>query len=538
MTLFLDAFVARAAASPDAVQFVLVAGVDERPLTHRAIIEGVSRYAELYRFRDRALRTVVLISLLPGEDLIFAFLGALMAGCVPALMPFPSQKQDPAHFWASHNALFRHIGGGMMVTFDENVAQLRSHVDEGLLDILTPGDAPDHAVDAQWPTWAGDEVCCLQHSSGATGLKKGVTLTSDAIIAQIAAYRNMLTMQPDDTIVSWLPMYHDMGFVATLLQPLVVGNTAVIMSPFEWLTQPTRLFELIERYEGRFSWLPNFAFNHLASSAGRHPPFDLSGMKAFVNCSEPCKAATFDKFLQAFGAWGVRAEQLQVCYAMAETVFAVSQTALDRPVTRTDVSVERLRSNVVANPADDGDRITILGTGRPLDGIEVRIEGVDVGEIMLACPFVFDGYYRKDSADAFRDGYYRTGDLGFMRDGELFVLGREKDLLIVLVKNFYAHEVEQIVTEVKGVKPGRVAALGIYNDDIGSEEAIVIAERDGTVADAEMRRSIKSRLSDSIGLVPKRIVFVDQGWLVKSTSGKTSRSENKTKCLMMTEAIA
>lgn len=536
MPFFLDAFISRATAAPDAVQFILIAGADEVRLTNRIILDGSSRYADLYRSRARAPRSVVLISLLPGEDLIFAFVGALMAGLVPALMPFPSQKQDPAQFWASHNALFKHIGGGLMVTFDDNVDQLSRGIGAGLLEILTPADTMAASSGAVWADWTGDEVCCLQHSSGTTGLKKGVTLTSNAIVAQIASYQKALSIETSDTIVSWLPLYHDMGFVATLLLPLVVGNVAVIMSPFEWLTQPLRLFELIERYDGRFSWLPNFAFNHLATSAGRHAPIDLSGMKAFINCSEPCKAATFDKFLEAFGGeWGVRAEQLQVCYAMAETVFAVSQTALSRPVTRLDVSADQLRLNIIADPVDEADRTTILSTGRPVEGIEVRIDGGEVGEIMLAGAFVFDGYYRKDSAQAFRNGYYCTGDLGFVRDGEVFVLGREKDLLIVLGKNFYAHEVEQIVTDVDGVKNGRVAALGIYNDEIGSEDAIVIAERDGSVADSDMRKAIKTRLSDLIGLVPKRIMFVDQGWLVKSTSGKTSRSENKKKCLELME---
>jgi fatty-acyl-CoA synthase len=316
-----------------------------------------------------------------------------------------------------------------------------------------------------------------------------------------------------------------MGFVAAFLMPLLLGNPVVMMSPFDWLADPLSLFDAIERYHGRFTWLPNFAFHHLANSADGARPRDLSGMKAFINCSEPCRSETFTHFLDRFANWGLRSEQLQVCYAMAETVFAVTQTPPGTPPKPLHVSGSTVR-DARAIRFESDDPVAVLSTGRPIDGISIRIEGAEVGEILLQGAFLFEGYFQQDSSVAFTQGWYRTGDIGFMHEGELYVLGRQKDLIIVLGKNFLAHELEALVNRVAGVKPGRAVALGIFNPTVGSEDVIIIAELDETAPQTSVRGGIRSILENMVGLVPRTILLVPQGWLIKSTSGKISRSAN------------
>ncbi|WP_213768601.1 AMP-binding protein [Caballeronia sp. dw_19] len=528
MSSILHNFLTRVESDRDRELFTIINNNSPVSLTHRQLLDGGSRYASILKNRGANPGDVVLISLKLEPDFIFAFLGSLLAGCVPSMMPFPSAKQDPALFWSSHDDLFRHIGGGFFITFDENVEQVQANITPDLLTILTPADAAHASGHAGAYEWTDREICCLQHSSGTTGLKKGVTLTSRAIVDQLDSYAASLGLEDDDTIVSWLPLYHDMGFVATLLMPLVRGNHSVIMSPFEWLMDPVELFRLIERYDGKFVWLPNFAFNHLARSMRGTDNVDLSGVKAFINCSEPCKVETFDTFLATFERFGVRREQLQVSYAMAETVFAVTQTRIGAPVRSVAVSQRALREEQRIS-LEGTDLIRLLSTGHPIDGMEVRIVGGEVGEIALKGDFVFGGYYKTDSAQAFQDGYYLTGDLGFLVEGELYVLGRTKDMIIVLGKNFFANEIEAILNTVAGIKPGRAVALGIYNPEIGSEDPIIVAELDGSAEVKSIRSEMKRKLESTIGLVPKKIAFVEPGWLVKSTSGKISRSENISK---------
>jgi acyl-CoA synthetase (AMP-forming)/AMP-acid ligase II len=524
MAGFLTPFLMRAATDPDRVLFTLDVGGNLTPCTHATLLHGARRHAGIFLAAGALPGQTLLISLRPGADLYHAFLGALLLGCIPSMMPFPSAKQDPALFWDSHNRLFAHLGGGIIITDSDYVDAIRDNSPNGLMTILTPAyqaeiyDGPNHA-------WSSDDICCLQHSSGTTGLKKGVTLTHDAIEQQIDSYRRAIQIEADDTIVSWLPLYHDMGFVTTTLLPLVLGNHTVVMSPFEWLSRPTALFDLIERFDGKFAWLPNFAFKHLARSVQDEHPRDLSRVKAFINCSEPCKPQTFDAFLERFSSWGVRPDQLQVCYAMAETVFAVTQTALGTPVTRLTIS-----SSSLAEPAslsfDGPNLVCVLSAGRPVDGIQVRIDGAEIGEILVRGRFVFRGYYRVDSGDCFSDGWYRTGDIGFYWQGELFVLGRKTDLIIVLGKNFFAHELEELVNSVPGVNPGRAVALGVYSAELGSEDVAIVAEPHPGADRRGVRLAVRKVLEGTLGLVPRHIMLVEPGWLVKSTSGKISRKEN------------
>jgi acyl-CoA synthetase (AMP-forming)/AMP-acid ligase II len=320
-------------------------------------------------------------------------------------------------------------------------------------------------------------------------------------------------------IASWLPLYHDMGLIACFMLPLIADGVIVSLDAFEWVAKPEILLAEIQRARARFVWLPNFAFHHLVRTRSGEA-CDLSSVRAFINCSEPCKPATFDEFAAAFG---VDAERLQTCYAMAETVFAVTQTRLGEPPRRI------LR-----------DGKAFLSCGPVIDGLELRIldgEGAAlppdrVGEIAVKGACLFSGYYKleNETKAAFAGDWYRTGDLGFVEGGELFVTGRIKDLIIVNGRNFYAHDIEAVVNAVAGIKPGRAVAVGRFSEVSQSEELLVIAEAEGTDA-APLRKAVRDAIEAAAGLTGATVQIVPPGWLVKTTSGKISRSENLAKYL-------
>lgn len=517
------------------------AGVHE--LTFRQFSDRATAIAGHLREAGVRKGDVVLIFLPTSPEALPAFIGAMMIGAVPSLMPLPSAKQHPRVYWSSHRRLLDRIRPRVLLTDRDHAAQLQDNglAKEGRTIIaLQEGDGdltpPSVRIDA------GD-IALLQHSSGTTALKKGVALSHAAILKQARAYADRLGADADDSIVTWLPIYHDMGLIACSIVPLVLGQTVTILDPFDWVARPASLFDAIRRYEGRFVWLPNFAFEHLTRAVPADYSGDVSSVRAFIDCSEPCKADTFDRFAARFAAIGVRREMLQVCYAMAETVFAVTQTVPGVPVRGIAVDRKALREERVAvKPLTGEPSLTLLSNGLSIDGVTVAIrdgasvlEENRVGEIVVAGDFLFDGYFNDPATTAERvsDGWYRTRDLGFIRDGEVFVLGRIDDLLIISGRNLHAHEVEGIVGAIPGLKAGRAVAFGVDNPVIGSEELVIVAERDPELASEarNLERRVRTAVFDRTGIDVRDVAIVDPGWLVKTTSGKISRERNKARYL-------
>ena len=540
---FFGAFLDRAEHQPDRTAIVLGIGQDERGLSLVDLKRDARRWAGMFLSRGAKPSDVILIALPLCPDLIAAFLGALWVGCIPSLMPHPSAKQDPVLFWSSHDLLFARLGGGIIVATSDHRAAILANIVSATMDVVTPSDASAASADDDVPlhAWRGADHACLQHSSGTTGLKKGVLLSLDVIAAQVEAYAAALKLQPNDTIVSWLPLYHDMGFVACLLLPLSLGIVTVLIDPFVWLTDPLLLLEAVERHAGTLVWLPNFAFAHLVNAAEDvEQRFDLSSLRAVIDCSEPCRPETLTAFGKCFENWGLRNQSLSTCYAMAETVFAITQSALWQapPVVRVDRAA--LDAGRIVEVAATEDGVSLVSSGTPIAGVELGLLDESlapaasdrIGQIAVRAPFLFDGYHLEPdrSRATFHERFYLTGDLGFCKNGELFVLGRRDDLLILLGRNVFANEIESILGDVSGIRPGRLLAMGIPNRTVGSQELVILAERSAddveiTIVRATMRR----RLESIIGIVPKKIIFVEHGWLMKSTSGKISRAENRRK---------
>jgi acyl-CoA synthetase (AMP-forming)/AMP-acid ligase II len=354
-------------------------------------------------------------------------------------------------------------------------------------------------------------------------------------------------MTSDDTVVSWLPLYHDMGLIAGFVMPILLRSPLVLMSPFDWVRAPYRLMHAMTDYRGTLSWLPNFAYNFCAKKIRDRDleGVDLSSWRAVINCSEPMRWQSHQLFLERFEPYGLKPSALATCYAMAENVFAVTQGGIDEPVQVDEVDLNSLQGGFAQQDDGAGISIKMLSAGVPIENTEVRVLTQDrmdapdrqVGEIAIHSNCMLSGYYNRQdlTKQAFYQDWYLTGDLGYTADGELYVTGRKKELIIVGGKNIYPQDLEELASEIPGVYPGRVVAFGVFNSDLGTEDVGIVAETDSV--DPDERRQVAIQIRDHVtrnsDVAARYVEVVDRKWLIKTSSGKISRGANRDKFLSM-----
>jgi acyl-CoA synthetase (AMP-forming)/AMP-acid ligase II len=494
-------------------------------------------YAYNAHFRSAGLQvgSVVAIILTHSVEIYAAFLGSMMAGLVPTIMPFPTPKQDREKYWRSHGELFALSGIKAVFSYAENVDDIQRHLGEQVHHISIEADVDLNEFSSE--ITFGD-LAVLQHSSGTTSLKKGVMLTHRAIFNQVANYTHAIGMNAQSRIVSWLPLYHDMGFIACFLTPMIVGCALSHLDAFTWSAKPTVLLDEIVAFGGEYIWLPNFAYNHIANSMRKSKEWDLGTVKAIINCSEPCKSETFEVFRSKPQLRNLSPAALQVCYAMAENVFAVSQTPIGEPPKKITVTTSTFREGMtveLAPPATAG--VDILSCGRIIHGTEVAIlrpngtrsyEEKVIGEIAISGSSLYSGYYRRPEITEKRlvDGWHHTGDIGFVINDELYVTGRVDDLLIIRGKNIYAHEIEEAVNALGLTIPGRAVAFSVFSQDRGEVSLVVLAESEDVSTQSEIRKAVRKTIEEMFGVSLADFRILAPRTLRKTTSGKLSRKDN------------
>ncbi|MCB9422113.1 MAG: AMP-binding protein, partial [Ardenticatenaceae bacterium] len=263
-------------------------------------------------------RDLVIIAHTQNLESIYAFWGTMLAGAIPSMFPTLTEKLDPAIYMQNMAELVSFSNVRAILTTDEFAPQLAERVQCAVIgEQLSAIGERSPATSHQPPATNPDEIAFLQHSSGTTGLQKGVALSHRAVLNQLASYSNAIGLNEQDVIVSWLPLYHDMGLIAGFLLPLVQGVPLVLMSPFDWAKHPALLFRAIAEQQGTLCWLPNFAYNHCARRIRQRDAeqFSLASMRLFINCSEPVRHDSHQLFLERFADWGVTPEKLGVSYA-------------------------------------------------------------------------------------------------------------------------------------------------------------------------------------------------------------------------------
>jgi fatty-acyl-CoA synthase len=528
------------------------AGRDDVPVTYEALVRGASAYARALAQEGIQPGEVVVLILQHGEDLLHSFWGAILHGAIPSIMPFLTEKLSPERYRADLSALISVTRPAAIVTYPEFEAEVRSAAGEGevvravLVTSRIPSDSQGELDGLRGFERKPEDIVLLQHSSGTTGLQKGVALSHQAVFNQLQAYSEALALGDGDVIVSWLPLYHDMGLIAGFLMPILSGNLLVLMSPFDWVRAPYRLLQSISKFGGTLTWLPNFAYNFCAQKIrDRHiEGVDLSSLRAVINCSEPVRWESHQAFFERFRSYGLRLEALQTSYAMAENVFAVTQSQLGREPVVEEIDREAFMVERVARRASEGKpAMKMMSSGRPLRNVEIKVldengkevpDGV-IGELALRSDCMLTGYFNRPdlTEKTLRDGWYLTGDYGYISNGEVFVSGRKKDMIIVGGKNVYPQDLEALTYEVPGVHPGRSVAFGLFDEEQGTEDVVIIAESD-LEDPAEQQRladAIRQHVTKNSAIALRHVRVVGPKWIVKTSSGKTARAANREKFL-------
>ncbi|MGD0403926.1 MAG: AMP-binding protein [Candidatus Acidiferrales bacterium] len=508
--------------------------------------------AQAASFKEHGLSkgdTVILI-MPQGAALMAAFAGAMLLGAVPAILAYPTFKVEPAKYRFGLAGVSANLNAKLVVVDESFPAEFLESV--SLSDqskLIRAHSAPPTSGNGGVTLIPSEpeDLAFIQHSAGTTGLQKGVALSHGAVLRQLAHLSHALQIRPSDRIYNWLPLYHDMGLIACFILPMVYHLHVVMQSPTDWVLQPGSMLHLVSKYKCTLSWVPNFALSFLASrvKSKARKKYDLSSLRALINCSEPVRAESMDSFAAAFSPSGLQPTALQSSYAMAENVFAVSQSGMNGGMpARTWIDGAKYQSERIAVPVEKGRGPCFVSSGQSLPNNEVRIvsEKGDalpdrhVGEILIRSDSMLDGYYNRPDLTSLslRDGWYWSGDLGFLLDRELYVTGRKKDLIIVGGKNIYPQDVEEIAFSHPAIHDGRAVAFGCYNADLGTEEIVLVAEVEepsNLESSSDIDRAIRGAIVAELGVAPRAIYLKPPRWIVKSTAGKPARSATREKLL-------
>ena len=485
-----------------------------------------------------------------GIPLMAAFAGAMRLGAVPAILAYPNFKVEPAKYRFGLAGVTANLHAKAVVIDAEFPEELLGHVLLGDAQLLRASEDVAASEELDWPGADPDSLAFIQHSAGTTGLQKGVALTHTAVLRHLETLSAALQIGAGDKIYSWLPLYHDMGLIACFILPLVAHVPVVMQSPLDWVMHPDTLLQIFTEHRCTLAWLPNFAFQFVPRRTPRErwPRFDLASARALINCSEPVRASSMNEFYQAFAGCGLKQSALQASYAMAENVFAVTQSGINGKLGPEVVWAEgqRFRSEhrIVEVAEGTAGAVSFTSSGQLLRGNEVRIVSDSgetladgcVGEIAIRSDSLFQGYYNRPelTQKAIRDNWYYSGDLGFMLRTELYVVGRKKDLIIVGGENIYPQDIEEIVGSHPAIHDGRAVAMGVFNPEIGTEEIVVVAEveREESLQKAEeIERELRENVVAAMGVAVRGIFLKPPKWIVKSTAGKPARSTTREKLM-------
>ena len=504
--------------------------------------------------------------MLPTSRAFFvSYAGILLAGAIPVPI-YPPFRADRIEEYADRQAaILNNAGVCMLLTFRRaevvakllkpRVRSLDSVVDaEKLLDAAdkapppAPGALPAHLTGAR--VRKSSDIALLQYTSGSTGDPKGVTLTHANLLANIRSIGEAVQLTSEDVGISWLPLYHDMGLIGAWLSLLHFATPLCVMSPLAFLTRPERWLWAFHKHRGTITAAPNFAYELCVRKIADKDieGIDLSSWRAALNGAEPVNPETLERFEQRFAKYGFRREAQLPVYGLAEASLAVTFPPLNRGPRVDLVHREAFTGQGRAEPApDDPAAIAFVSSGMPIPRHEVRIvddsgnelKDRNEGFLWFRGPSATSGYFNNSAATQklFPEGeratgefaWVNSGDRAYRAEGEIFVTGRVKDIIIKGGRNLYPHEVEELASRAEGIRKGCIVAFGLKDRGSGTEKLVVVAE--SRESEPARRRVIAASVTQEIcaglGLPPDRVELIPPGSIPKTSSGKLRREETR-----------
>jgi 1-acyl-sn-glycerol-3-phosphate acyltransferase len=506
--------------------------------------------------------------MLPTSRAFFvSYAGILLAGAIPVPIYPPFRADRIEEYAARQSAILNNAEVCLLMTFRraEAVAKLLRPRVPSLTEVAdaeklieaadkapapSPGALPLHLTGSR--AREGSDIALLQYTSGSTGDPKGVVLTHANLLANMRAVGEAVQLGPGDVGVSWLPLYHDMGLIGAWLTLLHFGIPLAVMSPLAFLTRPERWLQAFHKHRGTISAAPNFAYELCVRKIADKDiqGVDLSSWRAALNGAEPVNPETLERFANRFRSYGFRREAQLPVYGLAEATLAVTVPPLGRGplIDRVERETFASQGRAVPGAPEEETAIAFVSSGQPIPRHEVRIvdeSGKEIadrteGFLWFRGPSATCGYYRNAKATeallplgpAQKEGEYawvNSGDRAYRADGEIYVTGRVKDIIIKGGRNLYPHEVEELAARAEGIRKGCIVAFGLKDEGSGTEKLVVVAET--RERDAARRGAIASSITESVtqglGLPPDRVELIPPGSIPKTSSGKLRREETK-----------
>jgi len=518
----------------------------ERTITYGELLRESRRIAGGLAERGVRKGDTVALMLPTGMDFLRSFQGILIAGAIPVPIYPPIRLDRLAEYARRQAGILADAGVRLLVTVRRGLAlaELLRPLVPSLREVATPEEIAGAGGGWPNPSGAASDPALIQYTSGSTGAPKGVLLSHANLLANMRAIGSGLGVQPTDVGVSWLPLYHDMGLIGSWLFCTQIGIPIAIQSPLAFLARPESWLWAIHRRRGSLSAAPNFAYELCVKrvSEAAAEGLDLSSWRCALNGAEPVNPATLDRFCERFAPHGFRREALLPVYGLAENSVALCFPPLERGPRVDRVRREAFERSGQAERAadDDATALRFVSEGAPLPEHEVRIlddsgEPVperNVGRLVFRGPSQMESYYGKPEATRAitrGDGWLDSGDLAYAAEGEIYLAGRLKDLIIKAGRNLVPQEVEEVAAAVPGIRRGCVAAFGVPDPSLGTESLVVVAETRVTAAAErdQLETAVTERVAEAVGVPPDAVVLAPPGSVAKTSSGKIRRAATR-----------
>lgn len=511
-------------------------------LNYRQLYDGAISVASGLQHEGLQPGSPVAIMLPSSADYFFTFFGILLAGGVPVPIYPPVRKALMEDHLRRQVSILGNCAATILVTMPEALMfgrLLKSQL-ASLQKLVTVQELCSGTATYSKPAISSEDTAFIQYTSGSTGNPKGVILSHTNLLTNIRAMGEAVHVDDTDVVVSWLPLYHDMGLIGCWLSSLYYATPLVLLSPLDFLSRPQRWLRAIHQYRGTLSAAPNFAYEICLTKLQDEDlsGLDLSSWRAAFNGAEPVSPNSIEQFTKRFAAYGFRPEALMPVYGMAECSVGLAFPPFGRGPIIDRILRREFMNSGRAIPATDPEQDTLrfVACGRPLAGHEIRIiepSGRELperreGRVEFRGPSACSGYFRNpEAADKLFDGeWLDTGDLGYIAGGDIYLTGRTKDVVILAGRNIYPPELEEAVANLPGIRKGNVAVFGSPDPASGTERLVVLAETRETDPEklSRLQGEINQLAINLVGSPPHEMILAPPQTIPKTSSGKIRRS--------------